>query len=79
MERVFVMDYLHRYSPDSDRACIEIFNILDAYLDDKSAPVVLSATKLFYAFIKKLRTNSQQGILKDFMSKISPQIIRFSL
>jgi len=71
------MDYLHLYNPENDNACIKVFNILDAYLEEKSAPVVLSAAKLFYTFIIKLKTNSQLGILKDFMLKISPQITRF--
>ena len=76
VERVFVMDYLHLYNPENDQACIMVFNVLDAYLDDKSAPVVLSASKLFYAFALKLKTSSS-GILKDFILKISPQITRF--
>ena len=42
------MDYLHLYRPENDMDCIKVFNILDAYLDDKSAPVVLSSAKLFY-------------------------------
>ena len=77
VERVFVMDYLHlSYNPENDMECIKLFNVLDALLEEKSGPVVLSAAKLFYAFIKKLETNSS-GILGDFMLKLSPQIIRF--
>ena len=70
------MDYLHLYHPEDDAACLTCFNILDTYLEDKSAPVILSAAKLFYALILKLTTNSK-GILKDFILKISPQITRF--
>ena len=77
VERVFVMDYLHLYNPEHDMGCIKMFNVLDSYLEERSAPVVLSAAKLFYLFIKKLKTNSKKNILKDFMSKISSQITRF--
>ena len=72
-----MMDYLHLfYNPENDMECIKFFNVLDALLEEKSGPVVLSAAKLFYAFIKKLETNSS-GILGDFMLKLSPQVIRF--
>ena len=57
-------------------ACIKVFNVVDAFLDDKNAPVVLSASKLFYAFINHLKSDPS-GILRDFMIKISPQIARF--
>ena len=57
-------------------ACIKVFNIIDTFLDDKNAPVVLSASKLFYAFINHL-TSDSSGILRDFIVKISPQITRF--
>ena len=57
-------------------ACIKVFNVVDAFLDDKNAPVVLSASKLFYAFINHLQSDPR-GILRDFMIKISPQISRF--
>ena len=73
---MFVMDYLHLYKPENDLACIKVFNVVDAFLEDKNAPVVLSAAKLFYAFVNYL-TSDPSGILRDFMLKISPQITRF--
>ena len=70
------MDYLHLFKPENDTACIKVFNVVDAFLDDKNAPVVLSASKLFYTFINHLKSDPR-GILRDFMIKISPQISRF--
>ena len=76
VERVFVMDYLHLYNPENDTVCLKMFNVLDIYLEDKSAPVILSAARLFYAIIAKMKGNSTV-ILKDFILRISPQITRF--
>ena len=71
-----MMDYLHLYKPENDNNCIKVFNVIDSFLEDKNAPVVLSAAKLFYAFINHL-SSAPTGILRDFMLKISPQITRF--
>jgi len=83
IELVLLLNYLrlNRTKKEKDRAemSLRMMNAVDVYLESKDGKMALAAMHLFADCIKTLILvdNKQHTIVKDFISKIKPQVSRF--